>query len=626
MKEAHSEGMDEKAFLAAVLEHNPNADVGKIRLAYEFAGKAHEGQKRESGCDFFVHVKECAYLVALSKLDTDAICAALLHDVLEDTKTRPETVERLFGRGVMQLVQGVTKDVSDRAMQSHRAENIRKVLLATAKDVRVIIIKLADRLHNMRTLKYLPVQAQKDIAKETLEIYVPIAYKLGMYRIKSELEDLCLKHLQPSIYQQLKAKIAKKQAVREREIGKIIKAVRRLLGESGIDARVYGRAKNFYSIYKKMMKKGLKFEEIRDLYAVRIVVKNPDECYKALAAMHSKWQPVEGRFDDYIRNPKPNLYQSLHTEIIFNKKPVEVQVRTHEMHHVAEEGIAAHWQYKGTERDKRFERRISWLKQILDWRSAETAQELVESFKIDIFKDEIYVVTPKGDPIPLPEKSTPVDFAYAVHTEIGNHCGAAKVNGGIQPLDYELKSGDVVEILTSRNSKPSRQWLNFAKTSFAREKIRRALGIKIETAHKPESVTTTEDMVSREALPLRLQKCCHIRHGDRITGQRTKDSILVHAEYCEIARKTPADRKAGLDWKHEETKKQLEIELKDRIGIFADILGTLTSGDIKVDSINTKSAKHALKLMVQISSDEEKLRKALPKLKQVRNVISVKAV
>ncbi len=626
MREMLSAGMDEASFLNAILGYNPNADVEKIRRAYEFAEKAHDGQKRESGSDFFLHVKECAYLVAMTKLDSDAICAALLHDVLEDTKTKPETVERLFGRGVLQLVQGVTKDISNRAIQGYRAENIRKVLLATAKDVRVIIIKLADRLHNMRTLKYLSAQVQKDIAKETLEIYVPIAYKLGMYRIKSELEDLCLKHLQPSIYQQLKEKISKKQAVREREIGKIIKAVRRLLGESGIDAKVYGRAKNFYGIYKKMMKKGLKFEEIRDLYAVRIVVKSQEECYNALASVHSKWQPVESGFDDYIRNPKPNLYQSLHTEIIFNKKPVEVQVRTHEMHHVAEEGIAAHWQYKETERDKRFERKISWLKQILDWRSEETAQELVESFKIDIFKDEIYVVTPKGDPIPLPEKSTPVDFAYAVHTEIGGHCSAAKVNGEIQPLDYELKSGDVVEIVTSRNSKPSRQWLNFAKTSFAREKIRRALGIKMETAHKPESITTTEGMTSKEALPLRLQKCCRIKHGDRITGQRMKDAILVHSEYCETARRTPADRKVELDWKHEETKKQLEIELNDRTGIFADILGTLTSGDIKVESINTKSAKHALKLMVQISSDEEKLRKALPKLKQVSNVLSVKAV
>ncbi len=626
MKEMLSEGMGKEAFFEAVLGYNPNADIGKVRRAYEFAEKAHEGQKRESGGDFFLHVKECAYLVAMSKLDTEAICAALLHDVLEDTKTKPETVERLFGKDVLQLVKGVTKDVSDKAMHSYRAENIRKVLLATAKDVRVIIIKLADRLHNMRTLKYLPAQLQKEIAKETLEIYVPIAYKLGMYRIKSELEDLCLKHLQPSIYQQLKAKISKKQAGREREVNKIAKAVRRLLGESGIDARISGRAKNFYSIYKKMMKKGLKFEEIRDLYAVRIVVKNQEECYKALAAVHSKWQLIDGRFDDYIKNPKPNLYQSLHTEVLFNKKPVEVQIRTHEMHHVAEEGIAAHWQYKGTERDKSFERKISWLKQILDWRSAETAQELVESFKIDIFKDEIYLVTPKGDPIPLPEKSTPVDFAYAVHTEIGSHCNAAKVNGAIQPLDYELKSGDVVEILTSKNAKPSRQWLNFVKTSFAREKIRRSLGITSEVTRKTDSITTTAEITARENLPLRLQKCCRIRHGDRITGQRMKDHILVHSEHCEIARRMPEDKRVSLDWRHEETNKQLEIELKDRTGIFSDILGTLTSDDIKVNSVNTKSAKHALKLVLQISSDEEKLKKVLPKLKQVRNVISVKAV
>ncbi|MBI2663716.1 bifunctional (p)ppGpp synthetase/guanosine-3',5'-bis(diphosphate) 3'-pyrophosphohydrolase [Candidatus Woesearchaeota archaeon] len=618
MLDTLSEGLGKREFLAEVSSYNSKADIDKIAAAYDFAEAAHKGQKRESGQDFFQHVKECAYMVATMKLDTDAICAALLHDILEDTKTKPNAIEKKFGADVLQLVQGVTKEAGA-AMQQQRAESLRKMLLATAKDVRVIMIKLADRLHNMRTLKYLPQPTQQKIARETLEIYVPIAYKLGMYRIKSELEDLCLKHLQPEIYQQLKQSIAVKKPRREKEVQKIMQAVRKHLGESGIDAKVSGRAKTFYGIYKKMIKKGLKFEEIRDLSAVRVIVSTPAECYKALNVIHSKWQPTTETYDDYIKNPKPNLYQSLHTEILFDKKPVEVQIRTHDMHHVAEEGIAAHWQYKDTERDKKFDRKISWLKQILDWRSGETAQDLVESFKIDIFKDEIYVVTPKGDPIPLPEKSTPIDFAYAVHSEIGEHCKAAKINGEMQPLDKELESGDVVEIITAKNAKPSRQWLNFAKTHFAREKIRKATGITAEAGKKLEDITTTKDMLTTEKLPLKLRKCCYIRHGDAIMGEKTKNEIIVHSKYC----KKTFQNKVPLNWK--QSTRQLEIEITDRTGIFADVLSTLTSNEIKVNSINTKAAKHNLRIMLQIIGNDEKLEKILPKIKQIRNVVGVKA-
>ena len=625
MKENLTEGLRKDQFMDAVLNYNARADVKKISAAYDFARSAHSGQKRQSDEDFFSHAREVAYLVAQMKLDTPSICAAFLHDVLEDTKTKANLLEKEFGSEVLQLVQGVTKDINSRAINNQRAENLRKVLLATAKDFRVIVIKLADRLHNMRTLKYLPEASQRVIARETLEIYVPIAYKLGMYRIKSELEDLCLKYLQPDIYQQLKEKIARKKARRERDVLKITRAVRKLLGENGIDAEVSGRAKSFYSIYKKMIKKSLKFEDVRDLAAVRVILKDKNSCYAAVAAIHAKWHPIEGMFDDYIRSPKLNLYQSLHTEILFNKKPVEVQLRTHDMHHVAEEGIAAHWQYKGTERDKKFDRKIGWLKQILEWRSRETAQELVESFRLDVFKDEIYVLTPKGDPIPLPEKSTPVDFAYAVHSEIGDVCRSVKVNGRIQPLDCELKSGDIVEILTAKNARPSRQWLKFAKTGFAREKIRKALGITAEKTKKLRDVTTTKDMISNQTLPLRLQKCCYIRHGEKIIGQKKKDHVAVHSSLCELVEKVSPDRKVRLDWKHEERSKQLAIELHERSGIIADILGTLTRGDVRVNSIDTKSAKHNVRLMLQISSDEERLQKAIPKLKNVRNVISVTA-
>ena len=617
--------MTKEQFLQSVTQFNPKANVQKISAAYDFAFQAHKGQKRESGEQFFLHARECAYHVTSFKLDTEAICAALLHDTLEDTPTKPETIEKKFGKEVLQLVQGVTKKANNKAIQERRAENLRKILLATAKDIRVIMIKLADRLHNMRTLRHLPLQSQKDIAKETLEIYVPIAYKLGMYRIKSELEDLCLKHLQPDIYQQLKAKVVKKREEREREVKRIKKALQRVIGEAGINSRVSGRAKNFYSIYKKMMKKSLKFEEIRDLLAFRIITETTEDCYKALNAIQAKWNLAQDGYNDYIKNQKPNLYQSLHAEITFNKRPVEIQIRTHEMHHVAEEGIAAHWQYKDTERDKKFDRRISWLKQILDWRQKETAQELVESFKIDIFKDEIYVLTPKGDPIPIPEKASPLDFAYAVHTEIGDHCKAAKVNGKIQPLSYELESGDVVEIVTAKNAKPSRLWLQSVKTSFAREKIRKAVGITIEPAKRRRRITTTEGIIQPSSLPLKLQRCCYVLEGESIKGTKTKDAINVHSKYCDVVQKLPPNKKISLEWARKEKKKQLEIDLQDRTGIFTDILGTLTRGDIKVKSINTKSTKKSLKLILQISSDEEKIRKAIPKLKQVRNVISVKS-
>jgi (p)ppGpp synthase/HD superfamily hydrolase len=449
-----------------------------------------------------------------------------------------------------------------------------------------------------------------------------------MYRIKSELEDLCLRYLQPDIYQQLKQKVARKKGKREREVERVIKALRRLLGEVGVEARVYGRAKNFYSIYKKMIKKGLRFEDIHDLSAIRVIVRNTDECYAALQAIHAKWKPVSGRFDDYIQNPKPNLYQSLHTEILFNNKPVEVQVRTGEMHHVAEEGIAAHWQYKETERDKKFDRKIGWLKQILDWRSRETASDLVESFKIDIFKDEIYVLTPKGDPIPLPEKATPVDFAFAVHTEIGERCRAAKVNGVIQPLDHELNSGDVVEIVTARNAKPSRQWLNFVRTSFAREKVRKALGLHADPSKTPTRQVTTPEEIDDDR-QMRIAHCCYIRKGDDIVGIRSKDgATVVHSKkHCEHVRDSAKDKQILLSWKKEERqKKQIEVELKDRSGIFADILGKLTAEDITLNAVTTKTAKKQLRMLLSVSGSQEKLDKILPKIKQVKDVVSARAV
>ncbi len=624
--------MGKGEFLKQVLEHNPNADVGLITKAYDFAQEAHYGQKRVSGEEYFQHVLNVAYILSGMKMDSETIAAALLHDVLEDTKTTKDKLKKEFGSAVASIVEGVTKKIVLKTTKEDRAENIRKILLASIKDIRVLLVKLADRLHNMRTLKYLDPEHQREIAKETLEIYVPVAYKLGMYRMKSELEDLCLRFLEPGIYQELKTRVAKKKEEREKEVKKVVASVKKLLDDNHIPTAVVGRAKNFYGIYKKMVSRKIPFEEVRDLSAIRVITTNADNCYKVLNLIHSKWTPILNRFDDYITNPKPNMYQSLHTEILFESKPVEVQIRTLEMHHIAEEGIAAHWRYKGTQKDKQFDRKVAWLKQILEWRSSESAKDLVESLKLDMFKDEIYVLTPKGDPIHLPEKASPVDFAYAVHTEIGNKCRAAKVNGAIVPLDYELRPGDVVEILTARDAKPSRQWLGLAKTGFAREKIRRALGISAEDITKKEGDTLTPaeimeklDAKGTKLSMVQLPKCCYLKYSEPVFGYKSKDShLIVHYKSCDNLKALPRNRLVELGWKQEEKGlTSLAIEIVDRVGILADILNTLTAAKINVAAVNSKMSGSRLYVNFEITgmSDGDGLVK---KLKGIKSVMSVK--
>ena len=630
-----AKGVGKKEFIDKVLEHNPHADVVLIGKAFDYALAAHAGQKRLSGDDYFEHVLNVAYVLADMHMDSETIAAAFLHDVLEDTKITKEQLQREFGKAVTSIVEGVTKKIALKSTPEDRAENIRKILLATIKDSRVILVKLADRLHNMRTLKYLSHEQQREIAQETLEVYVPIAYKLGMYRVKSELEDLCLRFIEPGIYQELKFRVAKKQDEREKEVKKIVAAVKKLLDENNLPAAVMGRAKNFYGIYKKMLAKKIPFEEVRDLSAIRVITTTTDNCYKTLNLIHAKWTPIVNRFDDYITNPKPNLYQSLHTEIMFDHKPVEVQIRTVTMHHIAEEGIAAHWRYKDTERDKHFDRKIAWLKQILEWRSSESAKDLVESLKVDMFKDEIYVLTPKGDPIHLPEKATPIDFAYAVHTEIGNKCKAAKVNGSIVPLDHELNPGDVVEIITAKDAKPSRQWLNIVKTGFAKEKIRKALGINRELAKKEGDILTSAEIMEKIDLQgvksshLQLPKCCYLKYGEGAFGYKSKDGhLIIHHNSCENLKALPQNKLIKLDWKAEQKQlTSLIIEIVDRVGIFAEILNTLTAQMLKVESVNTKTSRNKLYVSFEISgvTSAQQQEELVKKIKAIRNVVSVKA-
>ncbi len=625
-----TEHLGKEDFLKMVLRFNPRANLELIGKAYDFAEQSHEGQKRLSGRDYFLHCKEVAYMLVKLKLDTATICAGLLHDVLEDASKKSEEMKRIFGEEIFSLVNGVTKQISLKSTEEERAENIRKVLLATIKDLRVIFIKLADRLHNMRTLKYQLPEKQIQVSRETLDIYVPIAYKLGMYRIKSELEDLCLKYLNPEVYLELKTRISKKKEEREGEVKAIIKTVRELLKHKGIKAKISGRAKNFYGIYKKMTKKNLKFEDIHDLSAIRIITENPDDCYRILGIIHSTWMPLIQKFDDYIAFPKPNMYQSLHTEVMINKKPVEVQIRTWKMHHIAEEGIAAHWRYKDTERDKKFDRKIAWLKQILEWRMSSNAKEFLEILKIDMFKDEIYAITPKGDPIPLPEKATPVDFAFAVHTDIGLHCVRAKVNGSIVPLDYELKSADVCEIITQKNATPSRNWLKFVKTTHAKSKIRHALGIILPEAQAEREILDEEQIISKidyeKPTMLKLSKCCSPKLVDGIAGYKMKDGkIAIHKTDCENIRQLDTGRIIGLKWKEQDEAKsiRLKAEVIDRSGLFQEILSILTTNGIKIDAINTKATKDKLFLMLEVKQSQM-LEKAVKAMKAVKNVIDIK--
>lgn len=454
------------------------SDASLVLKAFEFARKAHQGQYRDSGEEYIQHPLEVATILADLELDIDTIAAGLLHDVAEDTAVGVGAIEETFGPEMAVLVDGVTKlgKLEYRSQEEEQAENLRKMFLAMAKDIRVIIIKLADRLHNMRTLQHLNHSRQLVIANETLDIYAPLAHRLGMWRFKWELEDLAFRYKDPQEYEHLVYKVAKQRREREEYISKIMALLNSRLKEAGIEADISGRAKHLYSIHRKMALQGKTFEEIYDLLAIRVIVDTIRDCYAVLGIAHSIWKPIPGRFKDYIAMPKSNMYQSLHTSVMGPEgEPFEIQIRTWEMHRTAEFGIAAHWKYKEGIKDKNnLDDKIAWLRQVLEWqRDLKDAREFMESLKIDLFDDEVFVFTPRGDVIDLPSGSTPVDFAYRIHTEVGHRCVGAKINGRIVPLDYALQNGEIVEILTSKQSPgPSSDWLKLVKTSQAKSKIR----------------------------------------------------------------------------------------------------------------------------------------------------------
>jgi GTP diphosphokinase / guanosine-3',5'-bis(diphosphate) 3'-diphosphatase len=470
--------VDPESIAAEVKRHYPDGDLELVRRAHAYAAEAHEGQRRVSGEPYITHPAAVAMLVAQLGMDPSTVAAALLHDVPEDTARTEEDIRREFGDEIARLVDGVTKlsMFSGTTAAEHQAENIRKMFLAMADDLRVVIIKLCDRLHNMRTLAALPDEKQRRIARQTIEIYAPLAHRLGIWQIKWELEDLAFKCLEPAQYRELSDQLASQRQARERYIDAAMRALDSELERAGIKAELSGRAKHLWSIAQKMRRKDVGFSEVYDLLAIRVIVQDVPSCYAALGVVHTMWPPIPGQFDDYIAVPKNNLYQSLHTAVMGpDGQPLEIQVRTHEMHVLAEYGIAAHWRYKeGAKSDASYEKKLAWVRQLMEWQhDVADATEFVESLKVDVFHDQVFVFTPKGEIKDLPAGSTPLDFAYRIHTDVGHRCIGAKANGRIVPLDHKLQNGDIVEIVTSKAARgPSRDWIAMVRTPGAREKIR----------------------------------------------------------------------------------------------------------------------------------------------------------
>ena len=511
--------------LDMISAYNPEADLDLIKKAYVFSAKVHEGQTRQSGEPYLVHPMEVAGILARMKLDVPSIATALLHDTVEDTVTTLEEVERLFGPEIKNLVDGVTKlsRIQFTSAEEKQAENFRKMLMAMAQDIRVILIKLADRLHNMRTLEHLPERRQVPIAQETMDIYAPIANRLGIQEMKVELEDLSLKFLQPDVWRHIDDQVRKRESQRAKYISEVKSILEKTFKDQSLQSDIYGRLKHYQSIHKKMEAQNIPFDEVHDIVAFRIIVDNVQQCYEVLGVIHALWRPVPGRFRDYIAMPKANNYQSLHTTVIGpHGERVEFQIRTRQMHETAEHGIAAHWKYKeGRLMEDKDEMKFKWLRRLLEWQSEiSDSAEFLETVKLDLFAEDVYIFTPKGQLKELPRGSTPLDFAYSIHTDLGHSTVGAKINGKIVPLRYQLHSGDTVEILTSKEKHPHKDWLQFVITSRAKAKIRSFL--RQEEHEKSRSI-------GHEI----LEKACERHHLNinRILKSREMDEYAKKASY-----------------------------------------------------------------------------------------------
>ncbi len=484
--------------------NRPTEDLEIVKKAYDYSLRVHSGQSRASGEPYLVHPLEVALVLAEMKMDPVAVAAGLLHDSVEDTSVTIVDIRKEFGEQVAHIVEGVTKisKIDFATKEEQQAENLRKMMLAMVDDIRVVLIKLADRLHNMRTLEHLEPERQQKIARETLEIYGPIAHRLGMGKIRGELEDLGFRYLDPIAYQQVKEAVESHRKVGEAFLSRVEGVVRDKLKEAGITAKVESRTKRYYSIHKKLVRQRINVDQVYDLYAMRIITRSVQDCYAVLGIIHNVWRPVPGRIKDFIAMPRPNFYQSLHTSVITEDgTPFEVQIRTEEMHKMAEEGIAAHWKYKDGAVSAQDEQRLAWLRQVVEWqRDVSDPNEFLSTLKIDLYPEEVYTFTPKGKVVVLPRDSTPIDFAYSVHTEVGHTCVGAKVNGRMVPLRHKLHSGDIVEILTQPGHKPSRDWLSIVKSSRSRNKIKHWLNIH----QRERAIEIGRKLIEKEARKYRI--------------------------------------------------------------------------------------------------------------------------
>ena len=487
-----------------MIEERPKDDQDRIEKAFLFARKLHEGQFRVSEEPYIIHPVEVAKILISLRADTDTVIAAFLHDILEDTDTQPETIEKEFGEDVLTLVQGVTKlgKYHFQSKEERQAENFRRMFIAMASDVRIIFLKLADRLHNMRTLNFMRPEKQKRIAQETLDVFAPLANRLGIGKIKAELEDLSLRYLHPDQYFEIVQLVSQTKDEREATVKVLMDKIAKDVKANGINAQITGRAKHYYSIYSKMKRLNISFHDLYDITAVRVIVDSEKECYEVLGLIHSQFKPIPGRFKDYIAMPKGNLYQSLHTSVIGPKmRPLEVQIRTHKMHEIAEYGVAAHWRYKekGSQKaDNAADMQFSWMRKMVEYNQDMTnAEDYVNSVKLDIFSDQVFAFTPNGDVFDLPKKATPVDFAYRIHSDVGHRTVGALVNGRIVPLDTKLKNGDIVEILTSKQPAPRLDWLNFVVTKQAGQKIRQWFKKNNREAHVELGKTNLEHELTK---------------------------------------------------------------------------------------------------------------------------------
>lgn len=612
--------------------------IASVEAAYALAAKAHEGQTRFSGEPYITHPEAVAQILAQMRMDPESVMAALLHDVIEDCGVTKEELASKFGESVAELVDGVTKleQISYEDRITAQAENFRKMLLAMVKDIRVIIIKLADRLHNMRTIGALPPEKRHRIARETLEIYAPIAHRLGMHQFYIELEDLCFAALNPMRYALLKKAVRKARGNRKEMVESIQETFKECLLRAGItDFKIYGRQKHIYSIYKKMREKHLSFNDIMDVYAFRIIVPTIDDCYRSLGFVHHLYKPVPRRFKDYIAIPKANSYQSLHTTLFGPQGvPIEVQLRTKQMNKVALSGIAAHWRYKTLEDhfDKVHTRTRAWLLHLLEiQQETGSSLEFIENVKIDLFPDSVYVFTPKGKIVELPAKSTPVDFAFAVHTDIGNHCVAARVNRQLAPLSTHLNNGQTVEIITHEKANPDPTWLNFVVSGKARGSIRNFIKDQKQNEITTLSERLLQDQVltikGTEGVSMQFAKCCWPIPGDPIKGLLLPDEgIIIHNEACKkLAHKRLKDNLIRIEWGNHlnrDYEARLDIELENQRGILAELSMAIAKTGADVISIHGDNIDNRFAHVTTIVAVHDRVHLA----KVMRNLRKVKAI